>query len=81
MMRACLLMLVLLGPVVTRGEGCDKAVDEHETCMEICRAKIGRRPLQVEVLGRTGADQWRTCACYMDRTVVVDDLPVPVEKN
>jgi len=57
------LLLTLLGPVAMKGSpGCQE-IDETETCMEICRAKLGRRPFMVEVLGRTGKDQWRTCAC------------------
>lgn len=73
-----LIFLALLGPVATDRCG---DVDEKETCMVICKAKLGKRPFMVEVLGKTGADQWRTCACYMDRKVVVDDLPTPVEKE
>lgn len=83
-MRAGIMLLVLLGPVVNSSTSdCDgrPIANEQETCMEICKAKLGRRPFMVEVLGRTGADQWRTCACYMTRTVVVDDLPPPVEKS
>jgi hypothetical protein len=76
------LLLVLLGPVIMDRDGCGHAfIDEPETCMAICQAKLGRRPFKVDILGKTGADQWRVCACYTSRAVVVDDLPAPVEQT
>lgn len=71
----------LLGPVVTESNDCQTrtVVNEEKTCVAICRAKLGREPLRVDVLGRTGLDQWRVCGCYLDRKVVVDDLPAPAE--
>lgn len=80
-MKHLLLMLVLMGPVVTRWDGCDGKyyIDEEATCQKLCQIKTGKFTYKVEVLGRTGRDQWRVCACYTERTIVVDDLPMPVE--
>jgi len=65
-------MLVLAPAVLVRNKCGD--VDEVASCRKICEHKLpGKRIYHSEVVGTTGDDGHRTCACYPERYVVVYD--------
>jgi hypothetical protein len=70
-MRLILAVAVVLAPI-TVTDKCGN-VDEEKTCRRICEVKLGKRIYHSEVVGKSGNDLHRTCACYPERILVTDE--------
>lgn len=63
---------IMFAPVVVKTRCGD--VDEPATCRKICELKLpGKRIYHSEPVGKSGDDEHRTCACYPERIIVVDE--------
>lgn len=85
-MRVLVFVLLVTPPVVERTNCGEPVYDEPATCVKICTNQLKKKVYAVKPLSwpvtkgeKEAVSPERVCACFTERVVVIDGVPVKPE--